>query len=71
MLSLRAVNQSLGSNLNDKLGVGVGEALEFVLVQIHYEEFICWGQLNRHLGEFLVEIPSVATIFLQGERERS
>lgn len=57
-------------NLDNKLRVGVGEALEFILVQIHDEEFIGWCQLNRHLGELLVEIPSVTSIFLKKKKKR-
>lgn len=64
-----AIDWSLVLNLNNKLRVGVGEALEFILVQIHNEEFIGWCQLNHHLGELLVEIPSVTSIFLK-EKER-
>lgn len=57
-------------NLDNKLRVGVGEALEFILVQIHDEEFIGWCQLNRHLGELLVEIPSVTSIFLKKKKKK-
>lgn len=57
-------------NLNDKLRVGVGEALEFVLVQIHDEEFIGWRELNCHLGELLVEVARVVAIFLKDKNKR-
>ncbi len=62
---------SLELNLNDKLRVGVGEAQEFILVQIHNKEFIRWCQLNRHLGELLVEITCVPSIFLKEKQEES
>lgn len=63
-------DQSL--DLNDKLRVGVGEALELVLVQIHDEEFICGSELHCHLGELLVEVAGVPASFLHivGETER-
>jgi len=41
-LTKGAIDFSLMLNLNNKLGVGVGETLEFILVQIHNEEFIGW-----------------------------
>lgn len=63
-------------HLDDKLRIGVGKALELVLVQIHDEEFICRRELYRHLGELLVEVAGVAAIFLKfwdtkGEEESS
>lgn len=51
-------------HLNDKLWIGVGKALELVLVQIHDEEFICWSELHCHLGELLVKVAGVTLIFL-------
>lgn len=57
-------------NLNDKLRIGVGEALEFILVQIHNEEFICWCQLNHHLGKLLVEVTCVTSIFLKEQKKK-
>lgn len=56
-------------HLNDELRVGVGKALELVLVQIHDEEFIGWSELHCHLGELLVEVARVAAILLEiGEK---
>lgn len=52
------------SHLYNKLGVGEGEALKFVLVQVHDEEFIRRRQLHRHFGEFLVEVAHVTAGFL-------
>lgn len=57
-------------HLNNKLGIGVGKTLELVLVQIHDEEFVCWSELHRHLGELLVKVAGVTAIFLQIFRER-
>lgn len=54
-----------GLNLNDELWVSVGEALELILIQVHNEEFVCWSQLDRHLGKLLIEVCCVAPIFLQ------
>lgn len=48
--------------------VGVGEAEELVLVQVHYDKFVCWGQVDRHLGELFVKVASVPAVPLQGER---
>lgn len=52
------------SHLNDELRVGVREALELVLVQVHDEEFVCRRQLHRHLGELLVKVSNVAARLL-------
>lgn len=52
-------------HLNDKLRIGVGKALELVLVQIHDKEFIRRSQVHCHLGELLVEVAGVAAIFLE------
>lgn len=60
-----------GLHLDDKLWVGVGEALELVLVQVHDEELVGWRQLDGHLCELPVEVGGVASIFLVGhEREQ-
>lgn len=48
--------------------VGVGEAEELVLVQVHYDKFVCRGQVDRHLGELFVKVASVPAVPLQGER---
>lgn len=58
------------SDLNDELGVGVGETLELVLVQVHDEEFVCWRQLHRHLGELLVKVANVAARLLPQREDR-
>lgn len=60
------------SDLYDEFGVGVGEALKLVLVQIHDEELVCWCQLHRHLCELLVEVAHVTARFLpqRDETER-
>jgi len=39
--------------------VGVGEALELILVQVHDEEFVCGCQLHWHLCELLVKVANV------------
>lgn len=55
----------------DEFGVGVGEALKLVLVQIHNEELVCGRQLHNHLGELLVEVANVTARFLpQREEEK-
>lgn len=46
-------------------GVGVGEAEEIVLVQVHDDKLVCWSQVHRHLGELLVKVASVPTVPLQ------
>ena len=70
---LRLTNRN-PSDLYNKLGVGVGEALKLVLVQVHDEELVCGRQLHRHLGELLVEVADVTARFLtrreENERER-
>lgn len=57
-------------HLNDKLRIGVGKALELILVQIHDEKFIGWSELDCHLGELLVEVAGVLPIFLEIWRGR-
>lgn len=58
------------SDLNDELGIGVREALELVLVQVHDEEFVCRRQLHRHLGELLVKVSNVAARLLPQKEHR-
>lgn len=48
--------------------VGVGEAEELVLVQVHYDKFVCRSQVDRHLGELFVKVASVPAVPLQGGR---
>lgn len=48
-------------------GVGVGEAEEVVLIQVHDDELVCWRQVYGHLGELLVEVAGVPTVPLQVE----
>lgn len=59
----------LPSDLDDVFGVGVGEALELVLVQVHDEQLVCGSQLHRHLGELLVKVAHVTAGFLTRERK--
>lgn len=74
MFGLRLTNRN-SSDLNDEFGVGVGEALKLVLVQIHNEELVGGCQLHRHLCELLVKVANVTARFLphrerkEGERE--
>lgn len=58
------------SDLNDELGIGVREALELVLVQVHDEEFVCRRQLHCHLGELLVKVSNVAARLLPQREHR-
>lgn len=54
----------------DIFGVGVGEALKLVLVQIHNEELVRGRQLHCHLGELLVKVADITPRFLpKKERE--
>lgn len=70
MSELHLTNMN-SSDLYDEFGVGVGEALKLVLVQIHNEELVCGRQLHHHLGELLVEVADVAARFLpQREKEK-
>lgn len=67
---LHPANMS-SSDLYDEFWVGVGEALELILVQVHDEELVRGRQLHHHLGELLVEVADVAARFLpQREEER-
>lgn len=51
-------------HVDDKLGVGVGEASKLVLVQVHDEEFVRGRELHRLPGELFVEVGSVAFVLL-------
>ena len=58
------------SDLDDKLGVRVGEALELGLVEVHDEELISRGQLNHHLRELLIKVPHILAGLLRGEQNK-
>lgn len=58
------------SDLYNVFGVGVGEALELVLVQVHDEELVRGRQLDRHLCELLVEVADVTARFLPQRDEK-
>lgn len=45
--------------------VGVGEAKELVLVQVHDDELVRRRQIHGHLGELLVKVAGVSTVPLQ------
>lgn len=45
--------------------VGEGEAEELVLVQVHYDQFVCGSQVDGHLGELLVKVARVPAVPLQ------
>ena len=47
--------------------VGVGEAEEVVLVQVHDDELVRRRQVRRHLGELLVKVAGVPAVPLQVE----
>lgn len=46
-------------------GVGVREAEELVLVQVHDDKLVRRRQVHRHLGELLVEVTGVPAVSLQ------
>lgn len=72
MSRLLLTNRKLLSDLNNKLWVGVGEALKLILVQVHDEELVCGRQLHRHLCELLVEVAHITARFLsQRQREEA
>lgn len=45
--------------------VGVGEAEELILIQVHDDKLVRWRQVHRHLGELLVKVAGVSTVSLQ------
>lgn len=47
--------------------IGVGEAHEVVLVQVHDDQLVCGRQVHRHLGELFVKVARVPTGFLRGD----
>lgn len=51
--------------------ISVGEAKEFVLVQVHDDKLVRRSQVHRHLGELLVKVTGVPTVPLQVEFTRS
>lgn len=56
------------SDLYDELWVGVGEALEFILVEVHNEELVCGCQLHHHLGELFVKVANITAGLLNKEK---
>lgn len=52
-------------HVNDKFRVGVREASELILVQVHDEEFVGGRELHRLPGELFVEVGSVAFVLLE------
>lgn len=50
--------------MDNVLRVGVGEALELVLVQVHDEELVRGRQLHHHLCELLVKVGDITARFL-------
>lgn len=57
-------------HVNDKFRVGVREASELVLVQVHDEEFVGGRELHRLPGELFVEVGSVAFVLLSNGKHR-
>lgn len=53
------------------LGVKVGEAREFRLIQIHHEEFVRRRKFCALRSELLVEIAYVLSMTLECKRKRS
>lgn len=51
--------------MDDELWVGVGEALELILVQVHNKELVSWSQIDGHLGELLIEVTNITTGLLK------
>lgn len=47
--------------------VGVGEAEEVVLVQVHDDELVRRRQIHGHLGELLVKVAGISAVPLQVE----
>ena len=40
----------------NKLGVQEGEACELVLVEIHHEQLVGWGEVRAFAGELSVKV---------------
>lgn len=57
-------------HVNDKFRVGVREASELVLVQVHDEEFVGGRELHRLPGELFVEVGSVSFVLLSNGKHR-
>lgn len=57
-------------HVNDKFRVGVREASELILVQVHDEEFVGGRELHRLPGELFVEVGSVAFVLLSNGKHR-
>lgn len=51
----------------NELGVQVGEAIEFGLVQVHHEELVGGRQIGLLRCELTVKVGHVLAVFLQGE----
>lgn len=64
----RASHQNDGAGIhlhvNDKFGVSIGEAREFILIQVHDEEFVSGRELHRLSGELFVEVGGISLVSL-------
>lgn len=56
-------------HVNDKLGVGIGEAGKLVLVQVHDEKFVGRREFHGLSGELLVEVGGVAPVPLPNGKQ--
>lgn len=56
--------------MNDKLRVSVGESRKLVLVQVHDEELVGGGEFHWLPRELLIEVGSIAFVFLLGRKHR-
>lgn len=56
-------------HINDKLWVRVGEASEFVLVQVHDEELVSRREFHRLSGELFVEVAGVPLVSLPNGKQ--
>lgn len=64
-----AKEPSVHLHVNHKLGVSVGEASKFVLVQVHDEEFVSWCEFHRLSGELFVEVGGISPVSLPNGKQ--
>lgn len=54
--------------IDDERWVDIGEASKLFLTEVHQEQFICWGVLDRLLSEDGIKVAHVMTTLLQDRR---
>lgn len=52
-------------DVSDEFWIQIWEAVEFILIQIHHEQFVRWRQIGFLRCELFVEVRHIFAMFLQ------